>query len=240
MAANLLPANGHGLPSSRSALTKWIDEGSAASIRSTPHASKPRSAKNVAWRPSPHATSSTGPRSTSCAQRTTQSEIKIGVRALFPVKDEDMPSTAIRFGSYHRHELSARLELPIGAPSAFALYAHCFTCSKESKAAAYISQALAARSVAVLRFDFSSLEFSSNIADLVEAAKYLREHHEAPQILIGHSLGGAAVLAAAEQIPEARAVATIGAPFEARHVEHLIQGGKVDIGGRPFSVSGLV
>jgi uncharacterized OsmC-like protein/pimeloyl-ACP methyl ester carboxylesterase len=148
-----------------------------------------------------------------------------------------MPSTAIRFGSSHGHELSARLEQPIGAPSAFALFAHCFTCSKESKAAAYISQALAARGVAVLRFDFSSLEFSSNIADLVEAAKYLREHHEAPQILIGHSLGGAAVLAAAEQIPEARAVATLGAPFEARHVEHLIEGGKVDIGGRAFSVS---
>jgi putative redox protein len=149
-----------------------------------------------------------------------------------------MPSTAIRFGSSHGHELSARLELPIGAPSAFAIFAHCFTCSKESKAAAYISQALAARGVAALRFDFSSLEFSSNIGDLVEAAKYLREHYEAPQILIGHSLGGTAVLVAAAQIPEVRAVATLGAPFEARHVEHLIEGGKVDIGGRPFSVSG--
>jgi uncharacterized OsmC-like protein/fermentation-respiration switch protein FrsA (DUF1100 family) len=158
-----------------------------------------------------------------------------------------MPSTAIRFGSAHGQELSARLELPAGAPKAFAIFAHCFTCSKDSKAAAYISQALAARGVAVLRFDFSSLEFSSNIGDLVEAAKYLREHHEAPQILIGHSLGGAAVLAAAAQIPEARAVATIGAPFEARHVEPLIAGGKdeilakgeakVDIGGRPFTIS---
>lgn len=148
-----------------------------------------------------------------------------------------MPSTLLRFGSSHGHELSARLELPIGAPKAFAIFAHCFTCSKESKAAAYISRALAARDVAVLRLDFSSLEFSSNISDLVEAAKYLREHHQAPQILIGHSLGGAAVLAAAEQIPEARALATIGAPFEARHVGHLIKGGKVDIGGRPFSVS---
>lgn len=149
-----------------------------------------------------------------------------------------MTSTAIRFHTAAGHELSARLELPIAAPTAFAIFAHCFTCSKESKAAAYISQALAARGVAVLRFDFSSLEFSSNIGDLVEAAKYLRENHQAPQILIGHSLGGAAVLAAAEQIPEARAVATIGAPFEARHVEHLIEGGKVDLGGRPFSVSG--
>lgn len=158
-----------------------------------------------------------------------------------------MPSSLIRFSSAHGHELSARLDLPLGTPKAFAVFAHCFTCSKDSKASAYISRALAARGIAVLRLDFSNLEFSSNIGDVVEAAKYLREHHEAPQILIGHSLGGAAVLVAAAQIPEARAVATIGAPFEARHVEHLIAAGKdeilasgeakVDIGGRPFTVS---
>ena len=148
-----------------------------------------------------------------------------------------MPSKPIRFSSGQGSELAARLELPIGAPRAHALFAHCFTCSKESKAAAYISQALAARGIAVLRFDFSSLEFSSNIRDLVEAARYLREQHQAPQILIGHSLGGAAVLAAAAQIPESRAIATIGAPFEAKHVEHLIKAGQVDIGGRPFTIS---
>jgi uncharacterized OsmC-like protein/fermentation-respiration switch protein FrsA (DUF1100 family) len=157
-----------------------------------------------------------------------------------------MPSTAIRFSAEQGHELMARLEQPAGAPRAYALFAHCFTCSKESKAAAYISQALAARGIAVLRFDFSSLEFSSNIGDLVSAAQYLRAHHKAPQILVGHSLGGAAVLAAAAEIPEARAVATIGAPFEAKHVEHLIVEGKdriiaggeakVDIGGRPFTL----
>ena len=157
-----------------------------------------------------------------------------------------MPSKSIRFSGPQGDELAARLELPAGEPQAYALFAHCFTCSKESKAAAYISQALAARGIALLRFDFSSLEFSSNIGDLVAAAGYLREHHRAPQILVGHSLGGAAVLAAAPDIPEVRAVATIGAPFEAKHVRHLIVEGKqsgaggeeaqVDIGGRPFKL----
>lgn len=157
-----------------------------------------------------------------------------------------MPSTAIRFPAEDGHELSGRLDLPPGAPRAYALFAHCFTCSKESKAAAYISQALAARGIAVLRFDFSSIEFSSNIGDLVSAARYLREHHEAPGILIGHSLGGAAVLAAAEHIPEARAVSTIGAPFEAKHVERLVvqdrdrilaEGeAQVEIAGRRFTL----
>jgi len=157
-----------------------------------------------------------------------------------------MPSKPIRFSAPQGQELGARLELPVGEPRAYALFAHCFTCSKESKAATYISQALAARGIALLRFDFSSLEFSSNIGDLVAAAGYLREHHRAPQILVGHSLGGAAVLAAAPQIPEVRAVATIGAPFEAKHVRHLIVEGKqgaasgekaqVDIGGRPFTL----
>jgi putative redox protein len=126
-----------------------------------------------------------------------------------------------------------------GEPRAYAVFAHCFTCSKDSKAAAYISKALAARGIAVMRLDFTSLEFSSNIADLVDAAGHLRQRYSAPQILIGHSLGGAAVLAAAAQIAEARAVATIGAPFEPKHVLHLIKDeigeeSTVDIGGRPF------
>lgn len=167
-----------------------------------------------------------------------------------------MPSKTIRFPASQGHELAARLDLPAAAPRAYALFAHCFTCSKDSKAAAYISQALAARGIAVLRFDFTGLgmsggdfadsTFSSNVGDLLAAANYLRAQHQAPQLLIGHSLGGAAVLAAAHDIAEARAVATIGSPYEPKHIEHLLREGKdqilaageaqVDIGGRPFTI----
>lgn len=167
-----------------------------------------------------------------------------------------MPSTPIRFPAPQGHELAARLELPAAEPRAYALFAHCFTCSKDSKAATYISQALAARSIAVLRFDFTGLgasggdfaesNFSSNVGDLLAAARYLRERHRAPQLLVGHSLGGAAVLAAAQGIAEARAVATIGTPYGPKHIERLLVDGKeqilaageakVDIGGRPFTI----
>jgi uncharacterized OsmC-like protein/alpha-beta hydrolase superfamily lysophospholipase len=167
-----------------------------------------------------------------------------------------MPSKSIRFPATQGHELAARLELPAGEARAYALFAHCFTCSKDSKASAYISQALAARGIAVLRFDFTGLgmsggdfaasNFSSNIGDLLAAADYLREHYRAPQLLVGHSLGGTAVLAAAPQIAECRAVATIAAPFEPKHVAGLLTGGRqaildageaqVDIGGRPFTI----
>ncbi len=128
--------------------------------------------------------------------------------------------------------LAARLDLPPTAPIAHALFAHCFTCSKDSLAAARISAALVEHGFGVLRFDFTGLggsagdfantNFSSNVADLVAAAAWLREHHQAPRVLIGHSLGGAAVLAAAGQIAEAAAVATIGAPFDPGHVQHLL------------------
>jgi uncharacterized OsmC-like protein/alpha-beta hydrolase superfamily lysophospholipase len=167
-----------------------------------------------------------------------------------------MPSTLVRFPSSQGHELAARLERPSGPTRAYALFAHCFTCSKDSKAAAFIAQALATRGIAVLRLDFTGLgmsggefaesSFSSNIDDLLCAARYLAEHHRAPALLIGHSLGGAAVLAAAGQLAEAQAVVTIAAPSEPKHVEHLLKGGKdeilakgeaeVDIGGRPFRV----
>jgi uncharacterized OsmC-like protein/fermentation-respiration switch protein FrsA (DUF1100 family) len=141
--------------------------------------------------------------------------------------------------------LSGRLDLPAGAARAYAIFAHCFTCSKESKAAVYISQSLAARGIAVLRLDFADTVFSSNIGDLVRAADHLRETHQAPQILIGHSLGGAAVLAAAANVPETRAVVTIGSPFQPSHVLHLISDqdrirteGEADvhIGGRPMRI----
>lgn len=125
-------------------------------------------------------------------------------------------------------KLSARLDAPAGTPRAMALFAHCFTCTKDVLAASHISAALAAQNIAVLRFDFSGLglsegdfantNFSSNIADLLAAAQWLRTHHQAPQLLIGHSLGGAAVLAAAGDIPEVKALATVGAPSEPSHV----------------------
>jgi putative redox protein len=150
----------------------------------------------------------------------------------------------VRFPGSGGAELSARLDSPAAEARATALFAHCFTCSKDSKAAAYISRALAARGIATLRFDFSSLEFSANIDDLTAAAVWLRTNHAAPRILAGHSLGGAAVLAAAATIPEARAIATIGSPFAPAHVAHLVSNAErgaqagddvpVTIGGRLF------
>ena len=112
-----------------------------------------------------------------------------------------MPTETIRFPGARGAEIAARLDSPAGPPRAYALFAHCFTCSKDSKAAAYVSQALAGQGIATLRFDFSSLEFSSNIDDLIAAADWLRRNRAAPQILAGHSLGGAAVLAAAARFP---------------------------------------
>jgi uncharacterized OsmC-like protein/alpha-beta hydrolase superfamily lysophospholipase len=148
-------------------------------------------------------------------------------------------SQKITFANAQGQQLAARLDLPQGQARAFALFAHCFTCSKDTVAASRISRALAERGFAVLRFDFTGLgasegefantNFSSNLGDLVAAADFLREHHEAPRLLIGHSLGGAAVLAAAERIPEAVAVATIGAPADPGHVAHLFADARAEI-----------
>lgn len=152
--------------------------------------------------------------------------------------------------------LAARLDAPAGPPLAFALFAHCFTCSKESKAAATISAALAERGIAVLRFDFTGLggsegdfantNFTSNVDDLVAAADFLRREHQAPALLVGHSLGGTAVLAAAPRIAEAAAVATLGSPFDPEHVLGLLKDSvgridsdgdaQVDIAGRSFRI----
>ena len=117
----------------------------------------------------------------------------------------------------------------------YAVFAHCFTCGKDIAAASRISRSLAARGIAVLRFDFTGLgnsdgdfansNFSSNIQDLLAAAEKLKSDYAAPQLLIGHSLGGAAVLSAAQQIESVKAVATIGSPATAKHVEHLFQAG---------------
>jgi putative redox protein len=161
------------------------------------------------------------------------------------------------FPNAQGHTLTALLQQPPAAePTSYALFAHCFTCSKDSRAARWISDALAARGIAVLRFDFTGLgssegefantDFSSNIDDLVAAADHLRTTRQAPALLIGHSLGGAAVLAAAARIPESRAVATIGAPSDPSHVTNLFADqitvirergeGAVSIGGREFRI----
>ncbi len=129
-------------------------------------------------------------------------------------------------------KLAARLHLPDGPARAAALFAHCFTCSKESRAASQVSRALAREGIATLRFDFtghgesegefSPADFSSNVDDLVAAAAYLSAEHEAPSILIGHSLGGTAALMASNRIPSVEAIATIGAPFDPSHVRSLL------------------
>jgi uncharacterized OsmC-like protein/alpha/beta superfamily hydrolase len=164
-------------------------------------------------------------------------------------------SRKTNFAGADGQELAAALDLP-AAPRAWALFAHCFTCGKDVLAAARIGRALASRGIAVMRFDFTGLgasegefantSFTSNIEDLLAAADHLRREHEAPALLIGHSLGGAAMLRAAVDIPEARAVATIGAPADPAHVRRLIadederirRDGRatVDIGGRPFEI----
>jgi putative redox protein len=136
-------------------------------------------------------------------------------------------------------QLAARFDQPQGPAKAVALFAHCFTCTKDIFAASRIASGLAECGIAVLRFDFTGLghsegefantNFSSNVGDLVAAADHLRQHHEAPRLLIGHSLGGAAVLAAAGQVPEAVAVATIGAPAEPGHVQKLFQEARPEI-----------
>jgi uncharacterized OsmC-like protein/alpha/beta superfamily hydrolase len=147
-------------------------------------------------------------------------------------------SRKIEFPGAAGATLAARLDLP-ARPRAFALFAHCFTCGKDIFAAQRIAQRLTSSDIAVLRFDFTGIgssegefantNFSSNVGDLVAAATYLRQHHAAPALLIGHSLGGAAVLAAAPQIPEATAVATIGAPASAAHVAHNFAADLADI-----------
>jgi putative redox protein len=146
--------------------------------------------------------------------------------------------------------------LPLGEPTAYALFAHCFTCGKDIRAAKVIAERLAACGIAVLRFDFTGLggsegefansHFSSNVNDLVAAADHLRKTRQAPALLIGHSLGGAAVLAAAHHIEEARAVVTIAAPCDPAHVtglfkdhvEAIKEHGEVEVAlaGRPFRI----
>ncbi len=140
-------------------------------------------------------------------------------------------SKRLEFPGSRGTPLAARLELPDKPPRAYALFAHCFTCSKDVFAATRVSRALTDFGIAVLRFDFTGLgqsggdfantNFTSNVDDLVLAGDFLREHFKAPTILVGHSLGGAAVLAGADRLPEVRAVVTIGAPASPDHISHL-------------------
>ncbi|SFI42200.1 putative redox protein [Collimonas sp. OK307] len=145
-----------------------------------------------------------------------------------------MPTERFEFLGAERQKLAARLDIPAGETRAYALFAHCFTGGKDILAASRIGQALATRGIAVLRFDFTGLgasegefsntNFSSNLADLTAAANYLRQTYRAPSMLIGHSLGGSAVLAAASKIPEVRGVVTIGAPSDPAHVKKQFRG----------------
>ena len=144
-----------------------------------------------------------------------------------------MNTRRITFPNERGEQLAARLELPGDEqPLAYAIFAHCFTCSKDLTAVVHISRALSSRRIAVLRFDFTGLgesegdfaatTFSSEISDLAAAARFLESKYQAPRLLIGHSLGGAAVLAAAAQIPSTAAVVTIGAPYSPAHLRDLL------------------
>jgi uncharacterized OsmC-like protein/alpha-beta hydrolase superfamily lysophospholipase len=167
-----------------------------------------------------------------------------------------MPAEQFDFFNAEGQRLAGLLDKPPGEARAYALFAHCFTCGKDVHAARRIAEGLTALGIGVLRFDFTGLgssegefantTFSSNVADLIAAADQLRKVKRAPAILIGHSLGGAAVLAAGSAIPEARAVVTIGAPSDPAHVAGLLKDrlaeinarGEIDVtlAGRPFRI----
>lgn len=156
------------------------------------------------------------------------------------------------FTGPHGQRLSGRLDLPDG----YAVFAHCFTCSKNSRAATHVSRALAARSIGVLRFDFTGLGgsegkfgeggFSADVGDLLAAIAQMTDEGIAPQLLVGHSFGGAAALAAASMTPAVRAVAVVAAPFDVQHItghlrdelQTILEQGeaRVSLGGRPFTV----
>ncbi|WP_404364665.1 alpha/beta hydrolase family protein [Marinobacter sp.] len=168
-----------------------------------------------------------------------------------------MTKSRVEFENALGHNLAGLLEMPDQKnPRAMALFAHCFTCGKDIVAASRIARALAKHGIGVLRFDFTGLgssdgdfantNFSSNIEDLLAAGEFLEEHYHAPRIIIGHSLGGAAVLAAAQRMPSVEAVATIAAPATAHHVRHLFDEraseiretgeAEVTLAGRRFNV----
>lgn len=167
-----------------------------------------------------------------------------------------MPHQKVRFSNDDGQALAGLLDAPAGRPRAYAVFAHCFTCSKNLKASAHITRALVNAGIAVLRFDFTGLgesegefadtSFSGNVADLVAAARFLEKEYDAPALLFGHSLGGTAMLLAARHIPSAVAVATIGSPAHPSHVKNQFTGvldeiaargeARVTLGGRSFTL----
>ncbi|BFM21544.1 alpha/beta hydrolase family protein [Gilvimarinus japonicus] len=162
-----------------------------------------------------------------------------------------MARKQVEFTNRDGHTLAGALELPETPLQAVALFAHCFTCGKDVVAASRIAGALADKGIGVLRFDFTGLggsdgdfantTFSSNLTDLESAAEFLAEHYQAPRLMIGHSLGGAAALIAAKRIASIDAVATIAAPATPQHVQHLFANQACDIralGSAPVSIGG--
>ncbi len=164
--------------------------------------------------------------------------------------------TNLRFTNRQNVQLSGVLHQPnIGEPKAFALFAHCFTCTKSIKAAVIICETLAQHGIATMRFDFTGLggskgafsdsNFSTNVDDLIDAANFLEQNYAPPQLLVGHSLGGTAILAASQKIESAKAVASIGSPSEPEHILHLLEAhltklendgeAEVELAGRPFT-----
>ena len=186
--------------------------------------------------------------------------LRKGKLLLFTTTDKKIPIMNIQkitFTNKEGQELSGRLELPVHQhPHNFAIFAHCFTCTKNLSAVKNISRSLTSEGFGVLRFDFTGLgdsdgdfadtNFSGNVDDLIAAADFLAEHYESPKLLVGHSLGGAAVIFAASKLESVTAVATIGAPSNPKHVKHLFKSnleeiastGKatVNLSGRDFTI----
>lgn len=168
-----------------------------------------------------------------------------------------MKSQRLRFGNSLGIELGARLDLPAATPIAYAVFSHCFTCNKDYRLVRQISRTLTGHGIAVLCLDFTGLgdsdgrfedsNFSTSVSDVVAAAEYLAGFHRPPVLLIGHSLGGTVMLAAARELPRVRAVATINAPFEPGHIVHhfgamearIERDGAAEavIGGKPYRIT---
>lgn len=167
-----------------------------------------------------------------------------------------MPSNRVQFQNASGTTISGRLDTPEGAPRTFAIFAHCFTCSKDSLAASRVAKGLMERGIGVLRIDFTGLgesegefdqtSFTSNMQDLEAAADWLKHNHSPAELLIGHSLGGAAVISVASRLAETKAIVTIGAPADPAHVSHLFDtkldeinkegSAEVSLGGRAFRI----